>query len=319
MDGTERSMVVERSRAGRGWGADVVHTLVLLIACAAVPTFTSPAADARPTPQFQFQSKPRSATDLVKVTLTSDASRIGPGETFHLIVEFTIEPKWHIYWKNPGETGAPTEFDITGPNYDIGQPIFARPQRIEAPDGVTFGYEKRAVVVIPVTAPKNLGDGAAQFQVSSSFLVCKDVCMMGRPRMSIDIATSATPTGHENSSKALGQQLDASLPQTLKDLERARVNFDSGTLTIIAPAGEDESVAFFPIELPGVTYDKARIVHRDAMTHIIVAVEVKPENALGEPMRVAGLIAFGKEETDPCYEFELPVLVADEPADSSGN
>ena len=313
-------MVLKRCRTDRGWSDRVVHAIPLLIVGCAGLIVASSAVLAAPAPQFERQSQPRSASQLVKITLTSDAKRIGPGETFHLVVEFTIEPKWHIYWKNPGETGAPTEFDITGPNYDIGEPIFARPQRIEAPDGVTFGYEKRAVVVIPVTAPTNLGEGAAQFNFDITYLVCKDVCLMGGPSMSIDIPTSATPTGHDNSLAALGRQLDASFPLPLKELGGASASFDGSALAIIAPVGNDEEVTLFPIELPGVTYEKARIVHRDAMVHIIVPVSVKPENALGEPMRIAGLIALGKERTDPCYEFELPVLVADErSADSSGN
>ena len=277
-------------------------------------------AQSAASPQQSKPAAPKSASELVKVMLTSDATLIGPGETFHLIIEFTIAPGWHIYWKNPGETGAPTEFDIEGPNYTVGEPIFARPDRIEAPDGETFGYEKRAVVLIPITAPERTGDGHVQFNIDVTYLVCKQVCLMGRPDFSYQISTSATPTGHKTSLIELGQQLDASFPQPLKELERAEAKFDGRQLSIALPVPEKEKITFFPHEFPGVTFGNASIAHRDGMVSITVPVEVKPENALGEKMRVAGLVALGKRHTDPCYEFELPVE-AEEPAqaDASGN
>jgi len=267
-----------------------------------------------PRQHAEMQSTPRSANDLVDVRISSDALRIGPGESFHLYVEFTIEPDWHIYWKNPGETGAPTVLDVQGPDFEIGEPIFSRPHRIEAPDGVTYGYQARAVVAIPVTAPKNTNDGHVRFLVDINYLVCKRMCLMGRPHVEIDIDTSAAPTGHAASLEDLGESLKVSFPKPLKDLEKATADFDGKTLTVIAPTQEeDEKATFFPLEMPGVTFGEMRLVYRDHMVHIMVPVEVKPANGLGKDMRVAGLIAFGEEQTKSCYEFDLPAIVSDAP------
>ena len=48
-------------------------------------------------------------TDNVRAELLADASAIKPGEPFWVGLRQTIRPKWHTYWKNPGDSGLPTE------------------------------------------------------------------------------------------------------------------------------------------------------------------------------------------------------------------
>ena len=46
------------------------------------------------------------------VALRSSVRWIGPGQTFYLIVVLTPDDDWHVYWKNPGDSGMPTEFEV---------------------------------------------------------------------------------------------------------------------------------------------------------------------------------------------------------------
>ena len=48
------------------------------------------------------------AQNPVTLSLLSDKTAAVPGETFKVAVRANIEPEWHIYWTNPGETGLPT-------------------------------------------------------------------------------------------------------------------------------------------------------------------------------------------------------------------
>ena len=48
-------------------------------------------------------------TENVRAELLADASAIKPGEPFWVGLRQTIRPKWHTYWKNPGDSGLPTE------------------------------------------------------------------------------------------------------------------------------------------------------------------------------------------------------------------
>jgi len=52
----------------------------------------------------------------VKVKLVSDVSSVKPDQTFSIGVLFEIEPGWHIYWRNPGDSGLPTKVDLELPD-----------------------------------------------------------------------------------------------------------------------------------------------------------------------------------------------------------
>ena len=43
----------------------------------------------------------------VKVEVVAEDTTILPGNSFWLALHFNLDPTWHIYWKNPGDSGAP--------------------------------------------------------------------------------------------------------------------------------------------------------------------------------------------------------------------
>ncbi|MDP1964845.1 MAG: protein-disulfide reductase DsbD family protein, partial [Reyranella sp.] len=62
-------------------------------------------------------------TDNVRAELVSDVATVKPGEPFWVGLRQTIRPKWHTYWKNPGESGLPTEIAWTLPAGAKADPI----------------------------------------------------------------------------------------------------------------------------------------------------------------------------------------------------
>src|SRR5438874_12359056 len=54
-------------------------------------------------------------TDNVRAELISEVSQVKPGEPFWVALRLTIRPHWHTYWKNPGDSGLPTEINWTLP------------------------------------------------------------------------------------------------------------------------------------------------------------------------------------------------------------
>ena len=53
---------------------------------------------------------------LVHLTLISDKATIAPGGAATIGVRLQMEPGWHTYWKNPGDSGTSTsvQFKLTG-------------------------------------------------------------------------------------------------------------------------------------------------------------------------------------------------------------
>ena len=47
-------------------------------------------------------------TEHVSLSLESEQRTVTEGDTLWLGARFKILPHWHLYWKNPGDSGAPT-------------------------------------------------------------------------------------------------------------------------------------------------------------------------------------------------------------------
>ena len=118
-----------------------------------------------------------------------------PGSTFELGVEFDIEAEWHIYWKNPGDAGLPTEIEIAGPEGvttgDVRWPI---PSRFASADGtVGYGYAHRATLWRPVTVPDNFRPGdTLTLDVNVDWLACKLRCIPGSATRTVTIPIVAS-------------------------------------------------------------------------------------------------------------------------------
>ena len=50
-------------------------------------------------------------TSHAKIELLVEKNEVTTNEDFVVGIKFDIEPGWHIYWKNPGDSGLPAEVE----------------------------------------------------------------------------------------------------------------------------------------------------------------------------------------------------------------
>ena len=130
---------------------------------------------------------------LVRMSVEADVEVLHPGQTFNVVVRFTIEDQWHIYWINPGASGMPTDVRVElPPAFRVAPTRFPRPQSFPSPQGTTFGYEKSTALFLPVTAPAELENGTLRIPVAAAWLVCKGVCMLGSDEQEVVVRTRGT-------------------------------------------------------------------------------------------------------------------------------
>lgn len=249
------------------------------------------------------QQEPTSAADLVRVRYDTDVETIAPGSTFTLIVSFDIEPKWHVYWKNPGASGMGTMVEVKAPaGFTVGAPLFPRPIAISSPEGVTFGYEHHASVFIPMVAPEVLATESVSFDVTVDFLVCKTACLLGSAEKTVTRrVSSGTPKATELEATIVTAR--NRLPVSLKDRPEVELTVLRNRLQVRFPHDGESAAAFFPGLTPGVEYGEA-VIDRDA-SHMTMTIplSIKAGNTLGEPLRIEGLVALGDDPDDPSFEF----------------
>jgi thiol:disulfide interchange protein len=134
-------------------------------------------------------------TDNVRTELVADVSTVKPGEPFWVGLRQTIRPKWHIYWKNPGESGLPTEITWTLPPGAKADPIVWPTPILFDVGGITnYGFKDESTLLVRITPPADLA-GPLKLEAAANWLVCEDVCIPeeGKFELTLPSGTAATP------------------------------------------------------------------------------------------------------------------------------
>lgn len=162
----------------------------------------------------------------VKVTLIPEVRTIVPGAPFWVAVRLTMDPRWHTYWINPGDSGAPTDIKWNlPPGFEAGPIQWPHPERIEVPPLVSFGYEGETALLVRITPPRDLEmSERVTLAAHVSWLECEELCLPGETTVSAAVATGQAvdndPTRAEFFSEA-----------------RARLPLDPGEWKFAAGAG----------------------------------------------------------------------------------
>jgi DsbC/DsbD-like thiol-disulfide interchange protein len=163
--------------------------VALLLACTArEPTYSDSHREPEPKPD-------RGPLVTLELSLVDEAARaalatrLGPSSAVAqadvlLAVHHHIADGWHIYWKNPGESGLRTKLDVTADNASAGDVLFPAPDRFVAAGAVTYGWGHEAVLFVPLD---DLGDGV-RVSVHSQWLACAESCIPGEATLASTIA-----------------------------------------------------------------------------------------------------------------------------------
>jgi len=132
----------------------------------------------------------------VRAELLADVAAVKAGEPFWVGLRQTIRPKWHTYWKNPGESGLPTEIKWTLPAGVTADPIvWPTPNLFNIGGVINYGYQDETVLLVRITPPADLSGSSLKLAAEANWLVCEDVCIPedGKFELSLPIAAAATP------------------------------------------------------------------------------------------------------------------------------
>ncbi|MGN6726159.1 MAG: protein-disulfide reductase DsbD domain-containing protein [Tepidisphaeraceae bacterium] len=203
-----------------------------------------------------------SAKPKVRVELLANVSAVQPGHPFTVALHFRIAPGWHLYWKNPGDTGAPPKARWTLPaGATAGELQFPVPQRIAAGEGLTaFGYEDDVTLLAVITPGKTI-DQKLSLAARVSWVVCRDVCLSEHQDVSLEL-----PVGHERPANS-EQFIDSVSRQPLRDADAAQremsvridpTNLSRGEIDFNLKPGETP-VDFFPPAADFAVYQKPQL------------------------------------------------------------
>ncbi|MBP6785393.1 MAG: thioredoxin family protein [Verrucomicrobiales bacterium] len=135
----------------------------------------------------------------VEARLISSHSTIKPGEPFTLALQFTIDPTWHTYWLNPGETGIPTSLKLALPaGFTAGELQFPIPKKFITDYGfgvreAGYGYSTAVMHPLTITPPADLKPGEPiTLSGKAGWLMCDpNTCVPGKADLSITLQVGA--------------------------------------------------------------------------------------------------------------------------------
>jgi thiol:disulfide interchange protein DsbD len=199
------------------------------------------------------------ATDNVKAHLVSEVSRVAPGRSFWVALEFNIRDGWHTYWRNPGDSGQATTLKWQlPPGFAAGDIVWATPHRFEIPPLVNYGYAKHAVHLVNITAPRDLKPGTSiLLSARAGWLVCSDVCIPEGADLQLQLPVSGEAVA-DPADAALFTAARIDLPSAQLAATTARIEGDQLVIALgkewSATLPQIKSLAFFPYDEGGIEY-----------------------------------------------------------------
>lgn len=186
----------------------------------------------------------------LEARLLVDQDSVSPGSTFSLAVQFTLEPGWHIYWKNPGDSGLAPQFAWRAPaDVAIHEPLWPYPDRLTTGPLVNYGYGS---IVIPFQADLRAGSQTTEvpIELDLRWLVCKEECLPGEASVAISVPVTSSSGSPSRYAHVFESAFNA-IPRPLDKVSIAVEEQDDRVILAIIPLEGrplPASVTFFPEE-----------------------------------------------------------------------
>lgn len=193
---------------------------------------------------------PKPPADLLRASLLAEPAGVAGATPLTLAVRMAMKPNWHVYWRNPGDSGLPPEITWTLPaGFSAAAIQWPAPHRIPIATLMNFGYEDEAILLVQVTPPPSL-DPAAPVTLAGrlAYLVCETECIPGSADLALTLPV-ARDAGADPANAALFARARAALPKVSPWPARLSSQDDRLVLDLDAPglvADKIRSVAFFP-------------------------------------------------------------------------
>lgn len=259
-------------------------------------------------PQSSFRTPP----DLVRSSLVAEPAAVAGAQPFTLAVRMEVKPGWHVYWRNPGDSGLPPEVTWTLPaGFNAGALRWPAPERIPIATLMNYGYEGEVTLLVPVTPPPSL-DPADPVRITAklTYLVCETECVPGSADLALTLPVGEPRPDPDNA--ALFVRARAALPAPALWPLHLSSEGDTLRLDFAATGLKPDAVrnaAFFPYSETAIDNAAAQVMSVDETgLHLTLARSSPTEPA---PAALPGVLTL--EEIGDAGPRRLAFAYGDEP------
>ena len=223
----------------------------------------------------------------VQVALVSKQTSAQPGAVVDVGVWMRLDEHWHVYWRNPGDSGLATKVTWELPaGYEAGPIRWPHPQRFETGPLMTFGYADEVLLPVRIKVPADAEPGtSAKLTAKVDWLVCKEACLPGSATLELVLPVAAEATEVDAKWREAFESAEAALPRSDPGWQvTATTDGEGVTLHVAGPASRRQAtpqIFFFP--------DEAGVIAPGAVQTLTVAadrltLELQPATERTEPI-----------------------------------
>lgn len=143
---------------------------------------------------FSMTSRAEEAEKYVSIRLVPGKTALKGGETLTVGIDQKIQPGWHTYWLNPGDSGTPLRVQWSGVEGLKTAPVeWPIPKKLPIGPLMNFGYEDRVMLLQDITLPEDLAPGPQTITADIDLLVCHEICIPEKHQASFVINGNQDP------------------------------------------------------------------------------------------------------------------------------
>jgi thiol:disulfide interchange protein DsbD len=208
-------------------------------------------------------------------------------------LDFKLEPGWHIYWSNPGDSGEPPHIQWILPNgVNATRMQFPAPKRLPLGPLMDFGYEDEVLFPLTLDVAKTAKPGPATLRVKVDWLVCREVCIPGKANLEATsnlVIEDPNGTSYFPPDVGIWIEFQNSLPKPLPTADTAIFQPTPTGFRLAVSTGQRETqAAFFPEDENILDNPAPQPVTPNA-TGLILALKKDP-NLTVNPTQLRGVI-----------------------------
>jgi thiol:disulfide interchange protein DsbD len=238
------------------------------------------------------------------------SAQLNRGASSNAGLYFKLEPGWHVYWQNAGDSGEPPHIQWTLPNgITAGEMQFPAPSRLPLGPLMDFGYENEVLFPFSLDVANSAKPGPLALHAKVNWLVCREVCIPGKAELEADRVLPATPVqvAELSPDKEIYDRLVGQLPKSLPSTETAVFQPTATGFRLAVATGQRETQAVFFPEDENILDNPAPQPVTPNATGLILDLKKDP-NLTASPAQLKGVIELSGGRN---YEIvALPGIVA---------
>lgn len=259
------------------------------------------------------ESIPNSNTQPIKASILTENLDFKAGQPFWIAIRLKMDDHWHVYWKNPGDTGMPISVEWDLPlGFKADHFEWPYPKRMDVDSFVGFGYENEVYLLTRIVPPEQLDSTTPYpFKASIKYLVCSDSsCLPGEDEVQMTLPLTASKPSVNTAVAPLFAKARADLPKKIGDFQAQRIN-DLIELGIKAPASLNGTISqayFFPEKGQSIDYHVSAVVSEgESPGSYTIALKEKDSLARTNLLKGVLVLTTNHETTTEALEVNVPI------------